>query len=61
LDRFAAYQGITGYWQVKGRSAVSFEQMIELDRWYAKHQSVLLDIKILVMTPLRVLMGDGAG
>ena len=61
FDRFAAYQGITGYWQVKGRSAVSFEQMIELDRWYAKHQSVLLDIKILVMTPLRVLIGDGAG
>lgn len=60
FKRFAAYQGITGYWQVKGRSAVSFERMVELDTWYAKHQSLWLDIKILIMTPLSVIRGDGA-
>jgi lipopolysaccharide/colanic/teichoic acid biosynthesis glycosyltransferase len=60
FKRFAARQGITGYWQVKARSECSFERMVELDIWYARHQSLWLDLKILLQTPLRVLKGKGA-
>jgi lipopolysaccharide/colanic/teichoic acid biosynthesis glycosyltransferase len=60
FKRFAAKQGITGYWQVKARSAVSFDKMVELDIWYARHQSLWLDLKILLLTPLRVIKGKGA-
>jgi lipopolysaccharide/colanic/teichoic acid biosynthesis glycosyltransferase len=59
-QRFTATQGITGYWQVVGRSEVSFEQMAQMDIEYAKRQNLLLDIKLLLMTPLRVLKGKGA-
>lgn len=59
-QRFAAKQGMTGYWQVVGRSEVSFAKMVELDIWYAKHQNILLDLKILFLTPLRVFKGKGA-
>jgi lipopolysaccharide/colanic/teichoic acid biosynthesis glycosyltransferase len=59
-QRFAAYQGITGYWQIVGRSEVSFDKMVELDIWYAKHQSLLLDFKIILLTPFKVLKGKGA-
>ena len=60
FKRFAAKQGITGYWQVKARSAASFEKMVELDIWYARHQSMWLDFYILLQTPLQVLKGKGA-
>jgi lipopolysaccharide/colanic/teichoic acid biosynthesis glycosyltransferase len=58
--RFAAYQGITGYWQVTARSEVSFDKMVELDVWYAKHQSLFLDFKIMLLTPLKAIQGKGA-
>ena len=60
MRRFAAYQGMTGYWQVTGRSEVNFDGMVELDTYYAKHQSLLLDFKILLLTPFKVLKGKGA-
>jgi lipopolysaccharide/colanic/teichoic acid biosynthesis glycosyltransferase len=60
MRRFAAYQGMTGYWQVTGRSEVNFDQMVELDTYYAKHQSLFLDFKILLLTPFKVLKGKGA-
>lgn len=59
--RLACKQGITGYWQVTGRSESTFDNMIKQDIWYACHQSLWLDLKILVMTPIAVLKGKGAG
>jgi lipopolysaccharide/colanic/teichoic acid biosynthesis glycosyltransferase len=52
--------GITGLWQVNGRSRVSFNEMVRLDLRYARSWSIWLDIQILVKTPLAVLFGDGA-
>lgn len=60
MQRFAAYQGMTGYWQVTARSEVNFDKMVNLDIWYAKHQSLLLDLKIIFLTPFKVLKGKGA-
>jgi lipopolysaccharide/colanic/teichoic acid biosynthesis glycosyltransferase len=60
-QRFAAWQGMTGYWQIEGRSEVSFDKMVELDIWYNKHQSLLLDSKIIFLTPFKLLKGKGAG
>lgn len=55
-----AKPGMTGLWQVEGRSRVSFDEMVRLDLRYAMHWSPLLDLKILWRTPLAVLRGKGA-
>ena len=47
--------GITGWAQVNGRNAISWEEKFELDVWYVDNQSFWLDIKILLMTVVRVL------
>jgi exopolysaccharide biosynthesis polyprenyl glycosylphosphotransferase len=52
--------GITGLWQVNGRSRVSFDEMVRLDLRYARTWSIALDLQILARTPLAVLFGDGA-
>jgi lipopolysaccharide/colanic/teichoic acid biosynthesis glycosyltransferase len=52
--------GITGLWQVNGRSRVSFNEMVRLDLRYARSWSLMLDLRILLRTPLAVLFGDGA-
>ncbi len=52
--------GITGLWQVKGRSRVSFDDMVRLDLQYARGWSLWLDLQILAKTPGAVLGGDGA-
>jgi exopolysaccharide biosynthesis polyprenyl glycosylphosphotransferase len=52
--------GITGLWQVNGRSRVSFDEMVRLDLRYARTWSLALDIRILAQTPRAVLFGDGA-
>lgn len=52
--------GITGYWQVNGRSNVDFESRILMDRWYVKSKNLLLDIKILWQTIGVVLVKHGA-
>lgn len=51
--------GITGWAQVCGRNALSWEEKFELDVWYVDHQSLLLDLKILALTVLQVLRRDG--
>lgn len=58
--RLAALPGITGYWQVKGRGNVSFEEMINLDLEYIRDASLWLDLKILFLTVPAILSGDGA-
>ena len=55
-----ARPGITGLWQVNGRSRTTFNDMVRLDLQYAREQSLLLDLKILLRTPGAVLSGDGA-
>jgi lipopolysaccharide/colanic/teichoic acid biosynthesis glycosyltransferase len=52
--------GITGLWQVTGRSSVSFDEMVRLDLRYATSWTLLLDLKILVSTPRAVIEGTGA-
>lgn len=51
--------GITGWAQVNGRNAISWEEKFALDVWYADHQSLWLDIKILFLTVKKVLVREG--
>lgn len=51
--------GVTGWAQVNGRNALSWEEKFELDVWYVEHQSLWLDIKILWLTVKKVLVRDG--
>jgi lipopolysaccharide/colanic/teichoic acid biosynthesis glycosyltransferase len=55
-----AKPGITGLWQVSGRSRVTFDEMVRLDLRYARACSPWMDIKILFRTPLAVVAGEGA-
>lgn len=59
-NRFAALPGITGWWQVKGRCQVSFEEMIRMDLDYIRNASFWLDLKILFLTLPAVLSRRGA-
>lgn len=67
LPRYTAFQrrrhdvkpGITGWVQVNGRNALTWEQKFELDVWYVDHWSLTLDLKILGMTLLAVLRRQG--
>jgi len=52
--------GITGFWQVSGRSDVNFDKRIEMDAYYARKKSILLDVLILLKTPWAMLSGKGA-
>ena len=52
--------GITGLWQVSGRNRLNFEEMVRLDLYYIENWSVLLDLKILLLTLPAVFRGDGA-
>lgn len=66
LPLYTAYQarrhevrpGITGWAQVNGRNAISWEEKFELDVWYVDHVSFWLDVKILWLTVRKVLMRD---
>jgi lipopolysaccharide/colanic/teichoic acid biosynthesis glycosyltransferase len=55
-----AKPGITGLWQVTGRSRTTFDDMVRLDLRYARGQSLWADIKILLATPAAVIKGSGA-
>lgn len=51
--------GITGWAQVNGRNAISWEEKFEYDVWYVDNQSILLDIKILLLTIKKVFVKEG--
>tara|TARA_B100001250_G_scaffold143324_1_gene122650 strand:+ start:10484 stop:11074 length:591 start_codon:yes stop_codon:yes gene_type:complete len=51
--------GITGWAQVNGRNAISWDEKFDLDIWYVDNQSIWLDIKVLWMTVKKVIMRDG--
>ncbi|MEP6944389.1 MAG: sugar transferase [Acidobacteriota bacterium] len=53
--------GITGLWQVSGRNRLTFEEMVRADLYYIENWSLLLDLRILVLTMPAILSGDGAG
>lgn len=51
--------GVTGYAQVNGRNSLSWEDKFKLDIWYVEHQSLWLDMKILLKTVKKVIIKDG--
>ena len=51
--------GITGWAQINGRNAISWEEKFKLDIWYIEHQSFWLDIKILFLTVIKVFSRSG--
>jgi lipopolysaccharide/colanic/teichoic acid biosynthesis glycosyltransferase len=59
-QRATAKPGMTGLWQVSGRSELGFREMVLLDLYYIENQSILFDIEILAQTIPVVLFGKGA-
>jgi lipopolysaccharide/colanic/teichoic acid biosynthesis glycosyltransferase len=60
LRRLETKPGLTGLWQVSGRSDLAFEEMVMLDILYVDHWSLALDLKILLRTVTAVLAARGA-
>ncbi len=58
--RLGAVPGMTGYWQISGRSNLSFEDMVRLDLYYIENWSLSFDLKIILKTLGAVLRGEGA-
>jgi lipopolysaccharide/colanic/teichoic acid biosynthesis glycosyltransferase len=52
--------GITGFWQVSGRSGVNFDKRVEMDAFYAQKKSLFFDLLIMLKTPWVMLTGQGA-
>jgi lipopolysaccharide/colanic/teichoic acid biosynthesis glycosyltransferase len=59
MRRHEVRPGLTGWAQINGRNTVSWEDRFELDVWYVDHRSFLLDLRILLLTILRVLSRSG--
>jgi lipopolysaccharide/colanic/teichoic acid biosynthesis glycosyltransferase len=55
--RSRVHPGLTGLWQVEGRQRLSFDKMIQLDLQYVRDRSLLLDLKIILKTPVSILSG----
>ena len=51
--------GVTGWAQVNGRNALSWEKKFECDLWYVRHQSLLLDLRIILLTVKKILVREG--
>jgi lipopolysaccharide/colanic/teichoic acid biosynthesis glycosyltransferase len=60
MRRFSVKPGLTGLWQVSGRSRLSDEERIALDLEYVDHRSLALDARILLRTPAAVVSAEGA-
>ena len=52
--------GITGYWQINGRQDVSYEERVRMDVSYVENWSLFMDLKILLLTPIKVFKREGA-
>ena len=59
--RLAALPGITGLWQVMAHNTVAFDDMVRLDLFYIQHMNLWLDLKIMLLTPVEMIRGKGAG
>lgn len=68
LERYGSYReellsvkpGITGYWQVRGRQTVDYDERVRMDIHYVQNWSLMMDLKILLKTPVKVLRREGA-
>jgi exopolysaccharide biosynthesis polyprenyl glycosylphosphotransferase len=60
MRRLRVQPGLTGLWQVSGRSDLTWEESLRLDLWYVDNWSFVLDLQILVRTARAVLRGQGA-
>ncbi len=60
LHRLSIKPGLTCYWQIMGRSDLTFAEWMELDHRYIREMSLWVDLKILAKTPMAVLRGQGA-
>lgn len=60
MELLSVKPGVTGYWQVSGRSSVGYPERADLELYYVKHKSGWLDIKIIVLTVWHVLLKKGA-
>ena len=68
LHKYGPYQsvvlsvrpGLTGYWQVNGRQNVTYDERVKMDVYYIENWSLYADVKILLMTPLKVFRREGA-
>jgi lipopolysaccharide/colanic/teichoic acid biosynthesis glycosyltransferase len=60
IRRLRVRPGLTGLWQVSGRSDLSWEESLRLDLWYVDNWSLVLDLHILFRTARAVLRGSGA-
>lgn len=58
--RLEGLPGITGWWQIHGRSRVPFDKAVEMDIWYLERQSLILDIRIMCRTITKATVGRGA-
>jgi lipopolysaccharide/colanic/teichoic acid biosynthesis glycosyltransferase len=58
--RYAVLPGITGLWQISGRSNLSFDDLVRLDFYYLENWSVWMDVAVLLRTPIAVMRGKGA-
>jgi lipopolysaccharide/colanic/teichoic acid biosynthesis glycosyltransferase len=58
--RYHVLPGITGLWQISGRSNLTFDDLVRLDFYYIENWSIWLDISILIKTPLAIVSGRGA-
>ena len=59
--RLLGKPGLTGVWQVYGRSRVPFNEMVEMDISYLRKQSLLYDLKLIILTIPVMLLGRGGG
>lgn len=60
FNLFTVKPGLTGLWQVKGRSNLSYDERVRLDMYYIRNYTIWLDLQILAQTVPAVLSGDGA-
>ncbi len=60
VRRLRVKPGLTGLWQVSGRSDLSWDDSLRLDLWYVDNWSLVLDLQILARTARAVLRGQGA-
>jgi len=58
--RLQGLPGITGWWQIHGRSRVPFDEAVKMDIWYLEHQSLILDIRVMCRTLTKATVGRGA-
>ena len=60
MRRLSVKPGLTGYWQVSGRSDTTFDDMVAMDLAYIEERSFLVDIKVIAKTVAAMFNGKGA-